>query len=47
LFLLQPNFSPLCLRHQTSATKLRYLRSSAFYRAPPLEFSSAVLLWHG
>jgi len=25
---------PLRLRHQTSATKLRYLRSSTFYRAP-------------
>jgi len=25
-------FFPLRLRHQTSATKLRYLRSSAFYR---------------
>ena len=32
--LLQRNFFPLQLRHQTSATKLRYLRSSAFYRAP-------------
>jgi len=31
---LQRNFLPLCLHHQTSATKLRYLRSSAFYRAP-------------
>jgi len=36
LFPLQRNFSPLRLRHQTSATKLRYLRSSAFYRAPPV-----------
>jgi len=26
---------PLRLRHQTSATKLRYLRSSAFNRQPP------------
>jgi len=28
--LLQRNFFPLRLRYQTSATKLRYLRSSAF-----------------
>jgi len=35
LFLiLQRTFFPLWLRHQTSATKLRYLRSSAFYRQP-------------
>jgi len=26
------------LRHQTSATKLRYLRSSAFYRVPHFIF---------
>jgi len=35
LFLiLQSNFFPLRLHHQTSATKLRYLRSSPFYRQP-------------
>ena len=35
LFLiLQHNFFRLRLRHQTSATKLRYWRSSAFYRQP-------------
>jgi len=35
LFLIvQRNFFPLRLRHQTSATKLRYLRSSAFSRQP-------------
>ena len=35
LFLvLQCKFFPLWLRHLTSATKVRYLRSSAFYRAP-------------
>jgi len=39
--LLQCNFFPLQLRHQTSATKLRYLRSSAFYKQP---FSRSVLL---
>ena len=33
-FLLQRNFFPLRLRHQTYATKLRYLQSSTFYRAP-------------
>jgi len=27
-------FFPLRLRHQTSATKLCYLRSSGFYKAP-------------
>ena len=32
--ILQRNFFPLRLRHQTSATKLRYLRNSAFYRQP-------------
>jgi len=37
LFLLQLNFCPLRLRHQNSATKLRYLRSSAFYRHPTNE----------
>jgi len=31
--LLQRNFFPLRLRHHTSATKLHYLPSSAFYRA--------------
>jgi len=35
LFLhLQRNFFPLQLPHQTFTTKLCYLRSSAFYRAP-------------
>jgi len=34
LFLLQHNFFPLRLRHQTFATKLRYLPSSAFYKQP-------------
>jgi len=35
LFLiLQRNFFLFRLRHQTSAAKLRYLRSSAFYRQP-------------
>jgi len=34
LFLLQRNFFQLRQRHQTSATKLRYLQSSAFYRQP-------------
>jgi len=34
--ILQCNFFPLWLRHQTSATKLRYLRSSAFYRQPQI-----------
>ena len=38
---LQRNFFPLRLRHQTSATKLRYLRSSAFYRQP---FANAISL---
>jgi len=33
-FLLQRNLFPLRLCHQTSATMLRYLRSSTFYRAP-------------
>ena len=38
LFLImQCNFFPLQLRHETSATKLRYLRSSAFYRQPVLD----------
>ena len=32
VLLLQRNFFPLLLRHQTSATKLHYLRSYAFYR---------------
>ena len=36
LFLLQSNFFPLWLRHQTSATKLRYLLSYAFYKAPKI-----------
>ena len=31
ILLLQRNFFPLRLRHQTSATKRRYLRRSAFY----------------
>jgi len=35
LFLiLQRNFFPLRLRHQTSASKLRYIRSSGIYRQP-------------
>jgi len=38
-FLLQHNFFPLQLRLQTSATKLRYLRSSAFYRQPKILLS--------
>jgi len=37
LFLiLQGNFYPLWLHHQTSATKLCYLWSSTFYRQPSL-----------
>jgi len=32
--ILQRNFFPLRLCHQTSATKLCYLRSSAFYKQP-------------
>jgi len=36
VLLLQRNFFSLRLRHQTSANKLRYLRSSAFYRTPGL-----------
>jgi len=32
--LLQRNFFPIGLRHWTSATKLRFLRSSAFHRQP-------------
>jgi len=33
-FLLQRNFFPRWLHHQTSTTKLCYLRSFAFYKAP-------------
>jgi len=34
LLVFQRNFFPLQLHHQTFATKLRYLRSSAFHRQP-------------
>jgi len=34
LLLIQRNFFRLRLRHQTSATKFCYLRSSAFHRVP-------------
>ena len=49
--LLQRNFFPLRLCHQTSATKLRYLRSSVFYRQP-LKYCGGFMYmllqhWHG
>ena len=43
LLLLQRNFFPLRFRQKNSATKLRYLRSSAFYSQ---RFWSCYLLWH-
>ena len=45
LFLLQSNFFPLRLRHQTYATKLCYLRSSAFYRQPKFVSMTLFLMW--
>jgi len=45
LFLLQRNFFPLRLRHQTSATKLRYLRNSGFYRQPKFVSMNLFLMW--
>jgi len=47
LFLiLKRNFFPLQLRHQTSATKLRYLQSSAFYRQPKKEQYKLLTIVH-
>jgi len=45
LFLLQRNLFPLRLCHQTSATKLRYLRSSAFHRQPKFVSMNLFLMW--
>jgi len=42
--ILQFNFFPLRLRHQTSANKLRYLRSSAFYRQPSMIMMTKLIL---